>query len=258
MDDLTKRWKELSLSEVEGNKVDILKKSKIGEHVVVAKFLTCRNINVEAVARTFRPFWRIRANFELCQDDKDCVMWLQSKGTLVAEERQFRPWIRVVQYNSSRKTVVEAQGYDESRNKNHASTGVVMPISDDPNEINGEMTMLMDVPVIVADVTQVERNLVIDKSESLIQSESLSDGGFQIGWIDRDRDKKGRKSGSNKKGDRARGRNKQLLAEVVPFLDSLLKQNGLTKSTWTRIAQKPNQSKNHVLEVMGPKRRNDY
>lgn len=118
--------------------------------------------------------------------------------------------------------------------------------------------MLTDVLVIVVDVTQVERDLVIDKSESVIQSESLSNGGFQIRWIDRDRDKKGGKSGSNKKGDRAWGRNKQLLAEVIPFLDSLLKQNGLTKSTWTRIAQKPNQSKNHMLDVMGSKRRNDY
>lgn len=131
-------------------------------------------------------------------------------------------------------------------------------ISDDPNEINGEMTMLMDVPIIVADVTQVERDLVTDKSESVIQSESLSDGGFQIGWTDGDRDKKGGKSGSNKKGNRARGRNKQLLAEAVPIQDSLLKQNGPTKSTWTRTARKPNQSKNHVLEVMGPKRKNDY
>lgn len=55
MDDLTKRWKDLSLSEAEGNKVDLSKKRKTGEHVIAAKFLTCRNINVEVVARTFRP-----------------------------------------------------------------------------------------------------------------------------------------------------------------------------------------------------------
>lgn len=42
-------------------------------------------------------------------------------------------------------------------------------ISDDPNEINGEMTMLMDVSVIMADVMQVERDLVTDKSESVIR-----------------------------------------------------------------------------------------
>lgn len=263
MDDLTKRWKELSLFEVEGNKVDLSKKRKTGEHVVATKSLTRRNINVEVVACTFRPLWRTRANFEvndignnmvlfdfelnvdaekvlmgepwtfdghlvvmerydgsnsvqnlqfnttsfwvqihglpfsfmttevslsigetlgavsipkdtselrggnfmhirvvvditkplcrgrcvtwdkdsegwvsfkykrlpnicywcgqLCHDDKDCVMWLQSKGTLVADERQFGLWIRAAQYNPSRKTVVEVQGYDESRNKNHAS-----------------------------------------------------------------------------------------------------------------------------------------
>lgn len=37
-----------------------------------------------------------------------------------------------------------------------------------------------------------------------------------------------------------------------------MKQNGPTKSTWTRIAWKPNLSKNHVLEVMGSKRKNNY
>lgn len=178
---------------------------------------------------------------QLCHDDKKCVIWLQSKGTLVAEERQFGPSIRVAQYNPSRKTVVVVQGYDKSKNKNHASIGVVTPIlgasarnatieknslpnqlvpegvvslhggsmempfveisaleqatlnfeeiirdtdesingfkgnsnssliSDDPNEINGEMTMLMDVSVIMADVMQVERDLVTDKSESVIR-----------------------------------------------------------------------------------------
>ena len=58
MDNLTKRWKKLSLSKVEGNKEDLSKKKKSGEHVVAAKFLTRRNINVEVVARMFRPLWR--------------------------------------------------------------------------------------------------------------------------------------------------------------------------------------------------------
>lgn len=32
---------------------------------MAAKFLTRRNINIEVVARTFRPIWRTRGNFEI-------------------------------------------------------------------------------------------------------------------------------------------------------------------------------------------------
>ena len=49
----------------EGNKVDLTTKKKAGEHVLAAKFLTHRNVNLEAVARTFRPLWRTRGNFEV-------------------------------------------------------------------------------------------------------------------------------------------------------------------------------------------------
>ncbi|XP_030964038.1 uncharacterized protein LOC115985211 [Quercus lobata] len=53
-----------SLSEVEGRKVDLSRKKKTGDYVVVAKFLTRRNIKIEAVARTFLPIWKTRGNFE--------------------------------------------------------------------------------------------------------------------------------------------------------------------------------------------------
>lgn len=75
MDDLTKRWKELSLFEVEGNKVDLSKKRKTGEHVVATKFLTRRNINVEVVACTFRPLWRTRANSEVNDIGNNMVLF---------------------------------------------------------------------------------------------------------------------------------------------------------------------------------------
>ena len=249
MDDLAQRWQKLSLSVNEGNKVDLTVKKKAGEHVLAAKFLTHRNVNLEAVACTFRPLWRTRGNFkvnvagnnkvlfdfefkvdaikvlmgeswtfdrhlvvlerydgstpiqnlqfkstsfwvqihdlhfsylskevtisigeslgamtvpkdssemrggnfmrvqvtiditkalcrgrrvlwsldsegwvlfkyerlpnicywcgQLSHDDKDCTLWLQSNGTLAVEDRQFGPWIRVAQFNYSKKSVVE-------------------------------------------------------------------------------------------------------------------------------------------------------
>ncbi|KAF3966687.1 hypothetical protein CMV_009235 [Castanea mollissima] len=45
-------------------------------------------------------------------DDKDCSLWLQSKGTLKVEEQQFGPWIRAPLFNSSKKSFVEVKGYE--------------------------------------------------------------------------------------------------------------------------------------------------
>ena len=53
MEDLTSRWKILSLTKVEGSKVDLTRdKKKVGA-VLTAKFFTHWNVNVEAVAKTF-------------------------------------------------------------------------------------------------------------------------------------------------------------------------------------------------------------
>ena len=65
MDNFARRWQKLSLSVEEGNKVDLIAKKKAGEHVLAAKFLTHRNVNLKAMACTFRPRWRTRGNFEV-------------------------------------------------------------------------------------------------------------------------------------------------------------------------------------------------
>lgn len=45
-------------------------------------------------------------------DDKDCSLWLTSKGSLKMEDQQFGHWIRAVQFNSSWKSVVEVKGFE--------------------------------------------------------------------------------------------------------------------------------------------------
>ena len=45
-------------------------------------------------------------------DDKDCILWLSSKGSLQLNEQQFGPWLRASQFNQARKSIVEVKGYE--------------------------------------------------------------------------------------------------------------------------------------------------
>ena len=65
MEDLANSWTKLSLSEKEGDKLDLKKNKKDQRFVLATKFFTCRSLNVEAVAKTFRSLWRTRDNFEV-------------------------------------------------------------------------------------------------------------------------------------------------------------------------------------------------
>ena len=65
MEDLTQRWKKMLLSEAKGTKCDLSKEKKAMKFVLAAKFFTRRTLNIEAVARTFKPIWRSKRNFEV-------------------------------------------------------------------------------------------------------------------------------------------------------------------------------------------------
>ena len=65
MDDLTKHWNCLSLSEREGDDLCIKKDRRSQEYIITALFLTRRALNTEAVARTFKPLWRSKNGFEI-------------------------------------------------------------------------------------------------------------------------------------------------------------------------------------------------
>ena len=63
MEDITRKCDGLSLSAKERERVVLPKKLTKAEHVLVAKFLTKRALNVEVVAHTFRPLWRTKKSF---------------------------------------------------------------------------------------------------------------------------------------------------------------------------------------------------
>lgn len=65
MEELTSKCDNLSLSAWEGTKVVLSKKNQATECVLAAKFFTKRALNIEAVARTFRPLWRTKASFHI-------------------------------------------------------------------------------------------------------------------------------------------------------------------------------------------------
>lgn len=119
-----------------------------------------------------------------------------------------------------------------------------------------EERMLLDVPVLVADSTQMESEWRKDKMGSVIQCEVVSGCEFQAGWTSGDRGKVGRGLGSNKCVERKRCKTKQSHARDVRAQDSNSKVVGPKKSTWSRIPQRSTQNPTAVLADEGPKRKN--
>ena len=60
MEELAKSWSCLTLLNVEGSQVSITEEEAIPEFVLAAKFLTKRVLNVETIAKTFTPIWRMK------------------------------------------------------------------------------------------------------------------------------------------------------------------------------------------------------
>lgn len=64
MDEVTKKWEKLTLTEIEGEECALTNEVSDGFFAVVAKFFTKRKINLEAVARTFQGVWKADGDFE--------------------------------------------------------------------------------------------------------------------------------------------------------------------------------------------------
>ena len=65
MDDITKSWNKLSLSNREGDEFIFQAHHKSQEFMIVAKFFTPRALNVDTVAHTFNPIWRAKNGFQI-------------------------------------------------------------------------------------------------------------------------------------------------------------------------------------------------
>ena len=65
MEDLTKSWSCLTLSEIEGSSLRLTEEQVEIEHVLAVKFLTKRALNIDAIAKTFTPLWRAKNGFKI-------------------------------------------------------------------------------------------------------------------------------------------------------------------------------------------------
>ena len=78
MDDLTKHWNCLSLSKREGDDICFKKDCCSKEHIIAARFLTRRALNMDTVARTFKPLWRTNNGFTISSEGFHRVLQCRS------------------------------------------------------------------------------------------------------------------------------------------------------------------------------------
>ena len=65
MEDLSMMWKNFSLLEEEENEYSSQTFETTRGKVLAAKFFTCRVLNMEAIARTFKQLWQTKKGFEI-------------------------------------------------------------------------------------------------------------------------------------------------------------------------------------------------
>ena len=81
MEKLFVLWEKLTLSEAKGNMYKSESFEQGSGQVVAAKFFTHRALNMEAIARTSRPLWRTRSDFEVKDVGNHTVLFVFSDKT---------------------------------------------------------------------------------------------------------------------------------------------------------------------------------
>ena len=61
--------------DVEGSQVSIIEEEAVFEFVLAAKFLTKKALNVEAIAKTFTPIWRLKNGFRVTKESDHALLF---------------------------------------------------------------------------------------------------------------------------------------------------------------------------------------
>ena len=111
----------------------------------------------------------------LDHDDKNCDLWIQSKGTLKTENQQFGSYLRATPYTSAGKDVIFVPGYYENKSRRSSqspSPAVVIPPAREvaPPPVTGTQ------PDMESEEIREELNLEsVSKSNSLTGCEGVID-----------------------------------------------------------------------------------
>ena len=102
MDDLTRSWSCLTLSECEGSNLQISEEQAATEYILAAKFLTKRALNIDAIAKTFTPLWRSVNGFKIKKEGDHVVLFTfdnkeEMEKVIEAESWSFDKHLMVLQ-----------------------------------------------------------------------------------------------------------------------------------------------------------------
>ena len=92
MEELAKSWSCLTLLDVEGSQVSITEEEAIPKFVLAAKFLIKRALNVEAIAKTFTPIWRMKNGFRVTKESDHVVLFTFNNQTNLEQVLNTEPW----------------------------------------------------------------------------------------------------------------------------------------------------------------------
>ena len=105
MEDLTRSWSRLTLSECEGSNIRISEEQAATEFILAAKFLTKRALNIDAIAKTFSPLWKSVNGFKIKKEGDHVVLFTFDNKEEMEKVIAAEPW-------SFDKHLVVVQSYD--------------------------------------------------------------------------------------------------------------------------------------------------
>ena len=92
MEDLTRSWQKLSLTNKEGVNVDLTESRKVHGFALAAKFFTRRSLNIDAVVRTFRPLWCTKGSFQVSDAKQNFMVFTFDLEEDVEKVLMGEPW----------------------------------------------------------------------------------------------------------------------------------------------------------------------